>query len=229
MQTSVKGDISWLEMNVELDHIFICVRRGAPEAEELVRFGLREGAPNAHPGQGTANRRFFFRNGMLELLWVDDMEEVRNEITAPTQLWERWSGRDGGACPFGILVRPVEAGAAGVPFASEEYRPTWLPADLRIHIAPAGVQEPMWVYMPFMRRSHYAERFEAHPNGSSEVTGLTFTTPQPLRSSAARTLTASSVLAVREGQDYLLAIELDHGSHGTERDFRPHLPLVLTR
>jgi hypothetical protein len=38
---------------------------------------LTEGTPNIHPGQGTANRRFFFRNAMLELLWVNDEQFVQ--------------------------------------------------------------------------------------------------------------------------------------------------------
>lgn len=57
-------------MTVELNHLFVCTAAGAPEAEALKAFGLTEGTPNTHPGQGTSNRRFFFRNAMLKLLWV---------------------------------------------------------------------------------------------------------------------------------------------------------------
>jgi len=46
----------------EVDHLFVCANLGAPEADSLIAFGLTEGAPNVHPGQGTANRRFFFHN-----------------------------------------------------------------------------------------------------------------------------------------------------------------------
>jgi len=55
-------------MQIELDHLFVCTAPGAPEAERLVQFGLREGPPNQHPGQGTANRRFTFANAMIELV-----------------------------------------------------------------------------------------------------------------------------------------------------------------
>ncbi len=44
----------------ELDHLFLCCSEGAPEAATLVRRGPTEGSSNTHPGQGTANRRFFF-------------------------------------------------------------------------------------------------------------------------------------------------------------------------
>jgi len=80
-------------MDFELDHVFICVSEGAPESDLLVEFGLSEGARNVHPGQGTSNRRFFFHNAMLELLWVANPDEARSGLTRPTRLWERWDGR----------------------------------------------------------------------------------------------------------------------------------------
>jgi hypothetical protein len=76
-------------MTVELDHIFICTEVGAPEADQLVAFGLAEGTSNVHPGQGTTNRRFFFHNAMLELLWVREEQEARSPPITPARLWER--------------------------------------------------------------------------------------------------------------------------------------------
>src|SRR5580765_5868731 len=96
-------------MAFEIDHIFICVEVDAPEAEGLTAFGLTEGKPNTHPGQGTACRRFFFENAYLELLWVHSSADAQAEQTRRTRLWERWSGRRDGACPFGICVRPTLA------------------------------------------------------------------------------------------------------------------------
>lgn len=49
-----------------IDHLFVCCAPGAPEADTLVGLGFHEGSGNTHPGQGTANRRFFFRNAYLE-------------------------------------------------------------------------------------------------------------------------------------------------------------------
>jgi hypothetical protein len=63
-------------MQIELDHLFVCTALGAPEAEKLVQFGLHEGPPNQHPGQGTACRRFSFANAMIELFWVSEAREA---------------------------------------------------------------------------------------------------------------------------------------------------------
>src|SRR5436305_8641465 len=106
-------------MGIELDHVFVMCARGAPEGDALVRAGLREGTANAHPGQGTANRRFFFENAYLELVWVADIAEAQGEVARPARLWERWSGRgDGRACPFALVFRPDATGGA-LPFATE--------------------------------------------------------------------------------------------------------------
>ena len=70
-------------MSVELDHVFICSEVGAPGADRLVAFGLAEGTPNVHPGQGTANRRCFFHDAMLELVWVHDGREARSPPFPP--------------------------------------------------------------------------------------------------------------------------------------------------
>src|SRR5262249_8572702 len=96
--------------SVEVDHVFVCTTVGAPEAQRLIDLGLIEGSANRHPGQGTANRRFFFANAMLELLWVEDEAKARSEVEPARRLhlWERWSERNGAACPFGVCLRPSE-------------------------------------------------------------------------------------------------------------------------
>src|SRR3954468_18678174 len=93
-------------MPATVDHVFICTAAGAPAARALREFGLVEGSPNRHPGQGTANRRFFFRNAMLELLWVEDAAEAQSEQTRDTRLWQRWSAPGPDVSPFGIILRP---------------------------------------------------------------------------------------------------------------------------
>src|SRR4051812_7604845 len=102
-------------MPVEVDHVFIVTSIGAPAAERLREFGLLEGAPNQHPGQGTACRRFFFRNAMLELLWLENPTEACSDQTRRTMLWERCSGT---GSPFGIILRPVAEHAPPCPFPS---------------------------------------------------------------------------------------------------------------
>jgi len=111
-------------MAFEFDHVFICTSCGGTEASGLASFGLTEGPPNVHPGQGTACRRFFFANGYLELLWISNAEEAQSGTIRPTHLWERWKGRASGVCPVGLGFRPKNQHDGSTPFSSWEYRPS---------------------------------------------------------------------------------------------------------
>lgn len=214
-------------MRVELDHLFVCAAPGAPEAEKLVKFGLHEGSPNQHPGQGTANRRFAFVNAMIELLWVSDTREAQSQSTRRTLLWERWSGREDNASPFGICLRPADSQDTDPPFPAWEYRPAYLSDPLFMHIGEVGIEEPMWFYLSFMRRVHREQWFVEHPIGIREITGLTLTTPVPLRSNASQKIVESGILVTRTGAKSLLEIEFDGNRRKEHMDFRPHLPFVF--
>jgi hypothetical protein len=214
-------------MRIELDHLFVCTAPGAPEAEKLVQFGLHEGPPNRHPGQGTACRRFAFGNAMIELFWVSDASEAQSQSTRRTLLWERWSGREHNASPFGICLRPVDPRNTEPPFPAWEYRPAYLPEPLVMHIGDVGIEEPMWVHLSFMRRTQREQWFIEHPIGIREITGLTLTTPVALRSNVSQKIVESGILATRTGATSLLEIEFDGNRRKEYMDFRPHLPFVF--
>jgi Glyoxalase-like domain len=104
-----------LVSGLALDHIIFFCAPGAPEADALLGRGLHEGPGNSHPGQGTINRRFFFRNLYLELLWVEDFDEAQAPEARRTGLWDRWINRHNGSCPIGLVFRPrAQAGACTV-------------------------------------------------------------------------------------------------------------------
>ncbi len=122
-------------MTIHVDHLFIFTATGAPEAELLLDAGVTEGSPNVHPGQGTANRRFFFENGYLELLWVSDEAESRSTLAAPTRLWERWAGRGECASRFGICLSSQSGVNGKLPFSTWSYEPDYLPEGRQILFA----------------------------------------------------------------------------------------------
>jgi len=222
-------------MTFELDHLFICTAVDAPEADLLRAFGLVEGSPNTHPGQGTANRRFFFRNAMLELVWVHSEHEARSPLVAPTRLWERWHYRSTGYSPFGICLRPSARGATSpaLPFATWAYRPPYLPAGLHIDVATGTADgEPMLFATPFGGRPDAVpvERRQplVHPRGFGEITGLriTLVRSEPM-SRAVRRVLETSLVSFDPGSAHLAEVEFDHGGQGRSADFQPTLPLRL--
>jgi hypothetical protein len=205
-------------MPIVLDHVFVCTSAGAPAAERLRAFGLQEGPPNLHAGQGTACRRFFFRNGMLELLWVQDEAEAR--MAASTRLWERWSSAGKAASPFGVILRPAAGSTAECPFASWHYRPPAMP-DLVLEVASeTGIDEPMWCFHP-------QGRAPVNPSNAGEITGVRICCPEPREGSVTRAMAKAGYIALRIATEHRMEVELNGGGQGKEADFRPELPLVL--
>jgi hypothetical protein len=219
---------------VELDHVFLMVSRGAPEADDIADLGFSEGEPNRHPGQGTACRRFFFANAYLELLWIEKPEEAQAMPTSPLGLWERWSGRHGGACPIGVVLRPAGGGGQSPPFPAWQYRPAYLPPNLALHVGGnAGlIEEPLIVYIPARRRPDAFPARQRQPlehiAGLSEMTGLRiFGAWAPTPSGVMQAAENTGAVAFRQDQQYFAEISFDRERYRRRTDLRPNLPLVL--
>jgi len=216
-------------MTLELDHVFICCAPGAPEADALVRLGLNEGSPNTHPGQGTANRRFFFGNAFLELLWVSEPVEARSEQTRRTKLWERWSQRTSSACPFGVVFRPTGTNARSAPFATWAYFPNYLPPGLAIEFAEGvPLEEPELVYLPFLRRSGPpAHEPIEHSLPIRQLCGVTVGLPSAANlSQPSRAALSAGLVAYRFAEEHVLELSF-LAAQETAFDLRPSLPLLL--
>ena len=219
----------------ELDHIFVNTSVGAPEAAHLIELGLTEGEPNTHPGQGTADRRFFFHNAMLELLWVADAEEVKSDSIRQTRLWDRWKHPSHGACPFGICFRSEDPLKACVPFPSWEYRPPYLPSPLAINVVTNvdTLTEPMLFYLSFASRPDRAVSSTRQPlrhsAGWREITRVRWVRPSAeALSPELRAVVEAGALGVTQGDSHQLEIGFDAEVRGQRADLRPHLPLVLS-
>jgi len=222
-------------MAFEIDHVFICTEVGGPEAEYLKSFGLTEGKPNTHPGQGTACRRFFFANAYLELLWVQSPIEAQSQQSCRTRLWERWSGRKGGACPFGICVRP----AAGhqrceFPFAIWDYRPSYMPPGVSLGIAKSSetITEPFLCYLQSAQRpdGYATDRQQPLRNaaGLREITRVRMMSPKVQRLSPEFQAAVDAKLLDSDfGERHCLELGFDREKQERIADFRPDLPLVF--
>jgi len=186
----------------EIDHVFVCTSPGAPEADAVFALGLREGTPNTHPGQGTANRRVFFDNAMLEFVWVADETEAKSPAVRRLGLWERWHLRNAGACPFGICFRPATDPTLPAPFESWQYHPAYAPITIDVAVSSDRAEEPLLFYIPHVRGGRAGEPRD-HPAGMRTLTSVELEGPT-------------------------MQLLFDEGAGGRRHDFRPGLPLVMT-
>jgi len=216
-------------MTLEVDHAFIACSSGAPEGDALVRLGLVEGSRNTHLGQGTANRRFFFENFMLELLWVANPAEATNAQTSRTRLWERCSARESGNSPFGIVFRSAGDCGSAIPFRTWSYHPSYLPQGASIEVAEGTtLQEPELLYLPFLRDSGIrAGEPLNHAVPIRKVRGLCVGVSRLAElSEASRIARQCGLLTYYESQEPVLEIHYS-GAADMEFDLRPTLPLLF--
>ncbi len=197
-------------MSLHLHHIFICTSAGAPEAQALLDAGLVEGSPNIHPGQGTANRRFFFKSGFLELLWVHDEREAQSALTAPTKLWDRWAGRGRTANPFGICLSSSQGVDSVLPFPAWAYRPGYLSEQRYFLFAdklPLSEPEVFVLSWPQVQSSPDTEPTN-HPLGLCEMRSVSVGLPDPASiSDSLRAIRDAGFVAVHRSAAPELVIE----------------------
>ena len=221
-------------MQLELDHLFVCVEPGGPEASLLDAVGLTQGTGNVHEGQGTQNVRYFFDNAYLELIWVHDPAETQHARTRPTGIWERCRWCETGACPFGVALRPATGSDGPFPFATWTYRPLYLPAGVTIPVAANSdrLNEPLvFVATIGAAPSTYpAARRQPldHPAGVRRMTSVKLTLPgaEPISSELAKVVELGLV-TVERGEAFHMDVVFDEAAQGRAHRFEPELPLSL--
>jgi hypothetical protein len=216
-------------MALFLDHAFITCSVGAPEAEVLIERGFVEGSPNVHPAQGTANRRFFFANFMLELLWVADPLEAAADAVRHTRLWELWSCRNEGASRFGIVYGGAPAQRAQLPFTTQSYHPVYLPPPMSIEVVQGlTLMEPALFWIPSLRIERPTRNEPISHRAPVRTVrriaiGLPFVRSL---SEAARRVRDVELLEFFEAPEPVLEVRFE-AEHDALIDCRPDLPLVF--
>jgi hypothetical protein len=219
-------------VTIELDHFFVITRPGAPEGDSLVALGLIEGTPNVHPGQGTANRRFFFANAMLELIYIRDAHEAGNGAAGKLKLVER--SRSAAASPFGLVFRSTAPAAppsgpspAVPPFPGWRYAADYLPDGSHFHIGENAdrLDEPLCIVMPADIPGPSQQPALRHPFTS--VTSVRISVPATAPSPVLAAVGGIGPLSIAPGQPHLVELRFNGGAAGQEKDLRPGLPLII--
>lgn len=127
-------------MNLEIDHVIVCVQDLEEAAATLWKqVGLASVPGGSHPGHGTANRIVPLRSAYLELL------AVVNETEAEGSLFGRWAANHAQRSPFhadGVVLRTgdmegVVRDRGLTPVAMSRFRPDGVELRWRL----AGVDE----------------------------------------------------------------------------------------
>jgi Glyoxalase-like domain len=160
---------------MDIDHIFIFTDDNGKVADQLVEFGLSEGSSRVHVGQGTTNRKFYFRNFFLEVLWVHNEHETKSALIEPTGLWQRANFKKNNFSPFGLCL--VNTDATDLLFENAfKYQPEYFPQGLCIDILKNDMQPNLpWTFrLPFKGQKKNETEPTNHKTGLQLLTLTTF-------------------------------------------------------
>jgi hypothetical protein len=160
---------------MDIDHIFIFTDDNGKIADELVVFGLTEGSSRMHVGQGTTNRKFYFDNFFLEILWVHNEEEIKSDLIKPTGLWQRAYFKTTHFSPFGLCIVNTEE-TESIFEKAFKYQPAYFPVGMNIDIL-AKEQHPNipWTFrLPFKGQKKNESEPTKHKVRLGKLTGATF-------------------------------------------------------
>lgn len=212
---------------MKIDHIFICVKAPLDKVKILTDFGITEGEPNTHTGQGTSNHRFFFSNTYFQLLHVTNEVLLKSVPSKPSSLYERFNRTDNTISPFGICLYPGDNKLSIVDYLTKDYQPKFIQPPLKMHIFNTPLVEPMFYFVDYIsdssKETHMTYR---HEIGFESITGVKISMPQS-NSSIKHDLGEANIVEFMQSDEHLLELEFDHGDQSKSHDFRPDLPLIF--
>lgn len=157
------------------DHIFIFTNDQGKIADLLVEFGLSEGSNRIHTGQGTTNRKFYFENFFLEILWVHNEAEINSKLIKPIGLWQRANYLSNDFSPFGLCI--VNTDETDRLFENAyRYQPVYFPDGMTIDILKNEHQPSFpWTFrLPFKEQKKNETEPINHKNGIKKLTKVDF-------------------------------------------------------
>jgi len=204
-----------------IDHIYIFSNRGQ-ETDKLVKFGLTEGSGRKHQGIGTANRRVFFTNFYLEILWVQDPKEAQSVNSLG--IWERSNYQTNSYSRFGICLKNTED-TDSIFANSMKWQPDFLPQGNSVDII---TNEKMpWIFrFPRNRKRPDAIEPTYHQAEIQKLTKAIFHLKTLDFKEVLSNIEENSILEFHQAPEEYLILDFDNERQGKTQKF-PELSLII--
>ncbi|MEL6628741.1 MAG: VOC family protein [Bacteroidota bacterium] len=238
--------------DLRVDHLNIWVNNPGVAEQQLTALGFTAGPdslPVIHAGQGTAGRYFYFLNGYLELIFVYDEVELKqnNALNAALDFTARANFDKNGAAPFGIALKVKDYEVAKIPFPKVKYHQKWMDENANIYAAKNSkthLAEPsIFVVYPAMESGTFEsvaqldslptedpswKSFFKHPNGAQRITDIIiFSNGLGPNTETIKAVNEIENLRVKNGSTHLMELYFDNNIQGKSHDLRPELPLIV--
>lgn len=205
---------------MNIHHIFIFTDDAGKVADELVEFGLTEGSHRIHIGQGTTNRKFYFDNFYLEILWVHNVNEINSSKTKPMGLWQRAAFKSNRFSPFGLCL--VNSDDTETVFKNAfKYQPDYFPQGMEIDILKNENQSDLpWTFrLPFKGQMKHENEPTRHKNGMSVLTNAIFEYQSISDATYLENLKNQPQIQFIKSSRHWLNLIFDYGKQGQKREF----------
>lgn len=206
---------------MQIDHVFIFVS-SKEEANELIEFGVTEGSGRIHKGIGTANRRFFFENFYLEILWVENEAEAKNMKNLG--IWERANFHNSGFSRFGLCLKHTDD-TDSIFKNTIQWHPMFLPENQFVDIL-TNDHMPWFFRFPKNRANKQIDEPKVHPSKISQLTSATFNFIQKSFENKLEYISNNSTIEFQQASENTLILEFDSNKQGKTRKFK-NLDLVI--
>lgn len=211
-------------MAIELHHFFILTDKPDALAGEIAGIGLVEGIPNDHPGQGTANRRFFLPNSTIEILYLRDADEASNGRASGMHFVARESDPD--ASPFGLIVA-ADTESETPPFPGWRYYPEYFGNGPFFHVGDNSdlLAEPLCVCMPpgLARPEIPVEQQNPTWIMTELRIGVSVIEPTP----PLEAISNCKGISLRLGEPHRIEIVFNENKAGQAKNLSPDFPVII--
>jgi hypothetical protein len=212
---------------MDIDHIFIFTDDNGKIADKLVEFGLVEGSNRVHVGQGTTNRKFYFDNFFLEILWVHNEQEIKSDLVKPIGLWQRADYKRNQFSPYGLCIVKSDDNN-GLFENSFEYQPDYFPNGMTIEILRNENQPQLpWTFrLPFKGQKKNEKEPKNHKNGIQRLTKVNFNYKNSQTDKYLNFFSEESNIDFTVSEDYGMTLTFDNNKQG-HREYFADLKLTI--
>ncbi|PQV49392.1 glyoxalase-like protein [Jejuia pallidilutea] len=241
-----------ISSDLQIDHLNIWVNNHEKTKKRLNGIGFTsvpDSLSQIHKGQGTAGRYFHFLNGYLELIFINNQKEFKenNIKNKALDFIKRANFYKNGASPFSIALKVTDYNVEKIPFETVSYHQDWMAQNMNIHAAKnskTNLKEPsIFVVYPEIESERFetlsdlknipdeyafARAFYKHPNGAKKITNIVIASPNlDLNTATIKAVNSIKNVTVKKGKAHLMELFFDNTIQDKTFDLRPELPLII--
>jgi hypothetical protein len=226
---------------LQLDHIFIWVKKDAPEIEFFKNAGFTSIISGVHKGQGTSGKYIFFLNFYIELLYISDQSEALNNLdNFGCNYIKRSQWCQNKSSFLGVGLKMTSFDKKNIPFSYMEYKSGWMRDngllmatnnqnlnDPLVFILYPEMEFPNYYSIEEMLNDYKPDDFKKnhiHDNGIKTLTSYKIMTTS--RSEMIENISENGI-NIEKGNIEKLELIFDNNINNKEIDLKPNFPVVI--